>query len=401
MKKIMCILAGLLLAMMLTACPEDTGGNKNGKEEPEPDITLPEPVKKNVKDLRVYMEIWGEPEEDPRNAIGYELEESGVKFFDRYIVLYGGRLVNNDCTANPKDGDRCRRQGLHLHLSDDVVDNIWANPDVYREMKKAGIKLLMGLVPKNGGYVIGLSYEWPGGGDAGWAALEEQGMPQPYPYHEDAVNELQRQIIEARDLYGFDGVGYDEEYGNDSAYSVGFGNVYVGLSQHGKNIFRFAYELQKKWPGVIQDVYEIRGGAAIPASMVLDGKTVKNTDVFGLSYNATYGGWSSSSSANMPREFYGPGSVDIASGIQNRALPASGVNGIQNRMHDHLGGNYGVIMFYCLRAHSSMAWRVPNYYGEENAPARPEYYLSQISRILFEQETVYRGKDYPMFQQKN
>jgi len=396
MKKSLCVLAALWLAMMLIACPEDNGGNNNGNK-PEPEITLPEPIKKNVKDQRVYMEIWGEQGQDPRNAIGYELEESGIKFFDRYIVLYGGRPIYNDCVAQPKNNERCRRQGLHLHIHDKMIDNLWGNPDVYREMKSAGIKLMMGLVPQNGGYVIGLSYEWPGGGDAGWAALEEQGMPQPYPFKEDAVNELQRQILEARDMYGFDGVGYDEEYGNNSAYKVGFGNVYVGMSQHGKNIFRFAYELQKKWPGVVQDVYEIRGGSSIPATMELDGKIVKNTDVFGISYDATYGGWSANSSANMPRDRYGPGSIDLTSGIQNRALPASGANGIQNRIHDHLGGNYGAIMFYCLRAHSDCAWRVPNYYGEDNAPARPEFYLSQISRILFDQGTVYRGKDYPQF----
>jgi len=394
MKKILYILAGLLLAMMLAACPEDTGNNNNnGKEKPEP-VPLPEPIKLNVKNQRVYMEVWCEPWPDPRIVIGYELAESRTKFFDRYVVLYGGRLVNNDCTVNPKDGDKyCKRTGLHLHLTDHIVDDIWSNPDIYREMNAAGIKLMMGLVPKNGGYVVGLSYEWPDGGDAGWAALEEQGMPQPYPYKQDAIDELQRQILEARDTYGFDGVGYDEEYGNDSAYKVGFGNVYVGMAQHGRNIFRFAYELQKKWPGVIQDVYEIRGGGTIPASMVLDGKTVKNTDVFGLSYDATYGGWKAGSSANMPRERYGPGSVDIGSGIQNRALPASGKNGIQNRMYDHLGGGYGVVMFYGLQSHRGMAINVPNYYGENNAPARPEYYLSQISRILFEQDTVYVGRE--------
>jgi hypothetical protein len=257
---------------------------------------------------------------------------------------------------------------------------------------------MMGLVPGGGGYVVGLSYEWPGGGDAGWANLKT--MPQPYPYKEDAINELHRQIIEARDMYGFDGVGYDDEYGNDTRYSEGFGNVYGNLSQHGKNIFRFAYELQKKWPDVIQDVYEIRGGGYIPASMVLDGKTVKNTDVFGLSYDTTYGGWKPNSSANMPRSHYGPGSVDIASGIQTRSLPASGRNGIQNRMNDHLQGNYGVVMFYGLQSHESCAKNVPNYYGEINAPARPEFYLSQISNILFKDDTVYNGKDYPMFPKK-
>jgi hypothetical protein len=393
MKKILCVLASLL-AMMLAACAENNGP-VNPEKSPPPIGPEDEPVKLNRKQQRVYMEIWGEQGQDPRNAIGYELKDSGVKFFDRYIVLYGGRPIYNDCSTQPKNNEKCRLTGLHLHIHDKMIDHLWGNPDIYKEMKAAGIKLMMGLVPQTGGYVVGLSYEWPDGGDAGWAKLKS--MPDQYPFKEDAIEELQRQILAARDKYGFDGVGYDEEYGNNPAYSEGFGEVYVGMAQHGKNIFRFAYELQKKWPGVIQDIYEIRGGLYIPASMVLDGKTVKNTDVFGLSYDATYGGWKANSSANMPRSHYGPASVDLTSGIQNTALPASGQNGIQNRMNDHLLYNYGVVMFYCLRAHSDCAWRVPNYYGSANAPARPEYYLSQISNILFKQDTVYKGKDYPQF----
>jgi len=397
MKKILSVLASLLLAMMLAGCVPE-GNDYTDEPEPEP---LPEPIKYNVNPnpRRVYMEIWGEPWEDPRNAIGYELADSGVKFFDRYIVLYGGRLVWNDCPTTPMESgnklDSCRRMGLHLHLSDDVTDIIWKNPNIYTEMKRAGIKYLMGLVPKDRGFAIGLSYEWPGGGDEAWEKIP--GMPQPYPFKEAAVEELQRQILEERNRYGFDGVGYDEEYANHSGYKGqgGLGDVYVNLSGHGRNIFRFAYELQKKWPDVVQDVYEIRGGGYLPKEMVLDGKTVKVTDVFDLSYDSTYGGWRSDSNWN-DREFYGPGSIDIASGLQARSLPESGQQGIQNSMWRHLDGNYGVVMFYCLRAHSTMRYLIPDYYGPENAPARPEFYLSQISKILFQEETVYNGKDYPL-----
>jgi hypothetical protein len=33
-----------------------------------------------------------------------------------------------------------------------------------------------------------------------------------------------------------------------------------------------------------------------------------------------------------------------------------------------------------------------NYYG--TGKSDPEYYLSRMSRILFDEETVYEGKDY-------
>lgn len=408
----------VLSALIFSACPADSGTETATGGEPNQTADENAVRKENLKGRRVINEIWGEPQVDPRNAMGYELATSGKPFFDRYIVLYGGRIINNDCVNNPRgNAVNCSKTGLHLHFDDDVYDNLWLrHTEVLKPLQDKGIKVLMGLVPKDGGACIGAMYEWPMEPVWPWA---ENNNGEPYPYQEGAVNVLIGQIVEALNTFQIDGVGYDEEYGNSASHSgqPGLGSVYPAYSgqysytwtasytqnqawkKGGQNLFRFAYNLQKAKPGIIQDVYEIRYGANIPGQMVFeeDGKsvTVKNTDVFGISYEPTYGGWVANSAIGMPKEFYGPMSIDIASGIQPNALPPWGRNNLEARMRDHLNGNYGVNMFYCLRDHDTMARRYKSYYGTEGRKC--EEYLSVISRTLFGEETVYKGEVYPQF----
>jgi hypothetical protein len=409
MKRGLSFLVSLVFLMFLFACPTDSGnGGGGGGETPE----VPSTVKLNIKGQQVIHEIWGEPEVDPRNAIGYQLEESGTPFFDRYVILYGGRIVTNNCVENPlANGTNCTKEGLHLHYGDNVYNHIWSqHATVLKPLQDAGIKVLMGLVPEGGGACIGSMYEWPMEPVWSW---EGNNNGEPYPYGEAAVEALQDQIIAAINEFQLDGVGYDEEYGNHSSYSgqPGLGSVYPAYSgqynyqwkssysqndawkKGGENLFRFAYNLQKKKPGIIQDVYEIRYGAYIPSSLTIDGKTVKMTDVFDISYEPTYGAWKARSSINMPSGRYGPVSIDICSGIQPTALPPYGRNGIDAMMQDHLAGNYGVNMFYCLRSHGEMTTRLPRYYG--NQAPNPEVYLSQMSERLFGEKVIYVGDDYP------
>jgi hypothetical protein len=410
------LLCSFLLALLavFAACPTDEGtdidNDENVEPPPTPIIDGSKTIKQTAKGQRIIHEIWGEPEVDPRNCIGYELETSGTKFFDRYIVLYGGRIINNDCVGNPKAAN-CQRQGLHLHFDDNVYNEMWMKHDtIIKPIRDAGIAVLMGLVPKDGGACIGVTYEWPMEPVWPWA---ENNNGQRYPYNEAAVEILQQQIIQALNEFGLDGVGYDEEYGNSAAHSgqLGLGSVYPTYSGQGRyswtsaytesdawkkggaNIFRFAYNLAKKKPGILQDVYEIRYGAYIPQKLNIDGKDVKMTDVFGISYEPTYGGWQAKSSIGMPNARYGPVSIDVCSGIQPTALPPYGRNGIVNRMEDLLAGKYGVNMFYCLRSSDEMEQRLNKYYGTAGADITA--YLSQISETLFKERTVYNGQSYP------
>lgn len=144
-------------------------------------------------------------------------------------------------------------------------------------------------------------------------------------------------------------------------------------------------------------MYEIRCGAYIPSQLTIDGKTVRMTDVLGISHEPTHVAWKAKSSINMPSGRYGPVSIDICSGIQPTALPPYGRSGIDSIMQDYLAGNYGVNMFYCLRSHDEMARRLPRYYG--NQSPNPEVYLSRMSEILFDEKVVYVGDDYPQLWQ--
>jgi hypothetical protein len=398
MKKIIVVFAAGFFLTALASCP---GSN------PDPGEVIterPSTAKYRDDGLQVRMTMWGEPHGDPRNAIGYVLEESGTQFFDTYVVLYGGSIRQNDCLNNPKNRN-CRKTGLHLCFDDRAWDNLWSRPNVtVKPVTDAGIKVLMNLIP-GGGACVGAMYQWPM--EAVWPWKQNTGTD--YPYDEAAVEELQRQIIQACRDYGLDGVAYDEEYGNLSGVGeFGYGGMYPEYSNQdsydwtgstkyaswalgGRNIFRFAYELQKKWPEIVQEVYEIRYGAYIPTSMALDGNTVKATDLFNLSYFTTYGSFRDNSGF-MPRDRYCPCPVDLCSGIQPTALPRCTEDGIEDTVYKHKRGNYGAFMFYGLSSHAGMNANFPNYYG--TGKSDPEYYLSKISTVLFGEKTVYKGLDY-------
>jgi len=124
------------------------------------------------------------------------------------------------------------------------------------------------------------------------------------------------------------------------------------------------------------------------------GRTIYRNDVIDRSYNSTYGGFGASGSG-MPRHRYGPASLDLGFNPVNPKPPIGegGGSGIIPRMKEHLAGNYGVVMFYCM---TSRAYTInkhgDNYFGPNQA--RLESHLSNMTQILFNQNTVYIGQDY-------
>ena len=64
------------------------------------------------KPVRVIQTLWCEPEEDPRQAIGYRLED-GTPFFDHVVMLYGLMLMYRDCAAVLGAKGLCTKNGLH------------------------------------------------------------------------------------------------------------------------------------------------------------------------------------------------------------------------------------------------------------------------------------------------
>lgn len=390
-----------VLTVILAGCPEE-GTGTDGE-----DVWKTDSTKLNKNGRRVIMEAWGEPEEDPRCLIGYQLED-GTPFFDRYVILYGGRVMRRDCSV--RTDTECNKTGLHCHLYDPARTHIYDDAEnKIKPLQERGIKVLMSLVPASSGAGIGGLYNWPNEEYWPWDANN----PEPYPFGEEETRRFVRDVADELERYHLDGVGYDEEYAQlSNSAGKGLANPYPDTAIYGatsaqvnnawkkggENMFRFAWELQQamSYP-IVQDVYEIRFGNYLPETMDLpdkDGvvKTRKITEVFDYTYEPDYGRWRGTKSNPVPNSRYGPISIALAD-VDTAPLPPPTANGIGQAMKDHLAGNYGIVMYYCFRSRDEIKDRWPNIYGTGHP--EPEYYYSMISSILFGQQTIYVGPDYP------
>jgi hypothetical protein len=393
------LLAVCMGAAFLGGCPQDEpAGNPDGTEE-EWQIVYRDTTKLNTRGQRVVHTMWGEPEEDPRQVIGYQLED-GTPFFDHYVMLYGFRLRDRDCTKDTTS--LCNKTGLHIHFMDNVQKYYVDQYDKYiKPVRDRGIKVIFSIVPNDDGVCIGSLYRWPNEASNPWYSI----YGRAYPYGETAVAGLIQQIKEFYELHPFDGIGYDEEYGNQKDGSIpGQGNIYGNGTIMGQNLLRFAWELETALglddPGKFtQEVYEIRTGTSIPESYTFTPAggaevTVAREDILDYFYESTYGGWSANpANTGVPRSKFGPASIAICD-ITGGPRPPVGRSGpgVLQRMDDHLKGNYGVVMYYCLRSRDEIRTRFVNHFGPDNQSI--DIYLSQISQTLHGQKTTYVGRDY-------
>jgi hypothetical protein len=415
LKKTWILILTVTLCIFFSGCPtdDDTGGSTETETEVENETGKGKTgvgevvAKENINGQRVLNTLWGEQAVDPRSAMGYQLED-GTPFFDRYVVLYGGRIVNNDCATNKLGSGEaliCEKTGLHLHYDDNVLNHHVLQSETYLQpLRQKGIKVLMGIVPKTTGVCVGILGKWPMEDVYPWA---ENNDGAEYPYGEAEMKRFAKEVVSELKRLNIVGVGYDEEYGNlKNATGKGLSAVYPAHSgqtsyytdtaaqsaawkRGGKNIFRFAYELRKEMPEIVQEVYEIQYGSHLPKEMEIEGKIIKVEDLFEASYGAFYGSWQSSSSY-MPKARFGPVAIDIGA-TEKGAAPANVNSGITAFMKQHLAGDYGVNMFYCLRSREEMKERFPTFFTNGWDPAN---YLTKMSNILYGYQTVYVGDDY-------
>ena len=340
-------------------------------------------VKFNLNDppQRVYHTVWMEPVEDPRQAIGYELED-GTPFFDHVVMLYGMRSVISDCASiqatNPEWA--CNLTGLHACIVGNMHYYLENTETYFKPIQDNGQKVLLSLVPsgladcREGGVAVGALFNWPHEATHPWAVWSGG---RPYPLNEEASMKLVNQIADLLHAKNIDGIAYDEEYAGNrmlvdpsTGQSVGI-SVYGGTSSD--NLLRFAYELDKAMKArgreepIIQEIYDIRISLQPTATFTdSDGElvTVNRNDLILLSYTYNYGGWvPDSAHPGFPRERYGPASIAIADVPGNSPRPPLGIAGgigIIPRMREHLIGNYGVIMYYCLRSRVELEKGIPD-----------------------------------------
>jgi len=371
-------------------------------------------LKLNKNGKPVINVMWGEPEEDPRIVMGYQLEDSGQLFFDRYVCLYGGRIVDWDCgvhgytifgSTNPTT---CAKTGLHLHIDDNVKGVMEKHQTYYKPLQDKGIKVLMGIVPQNGGVAVGTLYNWPMEDVKPWGEIYPTAPMGPgYRFGPEAADKFAEEVIALVKEYQLDGVAYDEEYGNlKGATGYGRGNVVPNVQglyytenakiaaawkRGGENLLRFAHRLKQLNPAIIQESYEIKYGAHIPPEMTIDGETVKMLDIFDITYAVYYNQWAPKPNCEgVPNNRYGPAALDIASGQASGPRPS--LANLRNFMNDHIAANYGVNMFYCLRSRAEMEATKQNFYGQ--GITQPDTYLSTVSSIIYGENVIYTGDDY-------
>ena len=426
------VCAGMALAaaLFVTACPQDEGTARGGS------WAVTNSKKLNLNGEQVIMEAWGEPEEDPRQLLGYQLtgtdgvnNQDGTPFWDRYVILYGGRIRNRNCAEDTTTD--CVKTGLHCHLYDQAKKYIFDDAEnKIRTLQERGIKVMISLVPDGDGVSIGSLYNWPNEEYWPW---EANNGGEPYLFRDEEARKFVKDVAEVLKYYRLDGVGYDEEYANEGDLPAhGLGNVYPAgdfysnsqrLTQNpankiatsaqisaanrkgGENMFRFAWELQKEMPyEIVQDVYEIRFGNYLPEEMPMHklapdqytagtaegDKVVKIGSVFDYTFHAFYGNFVAQSANPMPNSNYGPISIAL-SDLQTAPKPSATQSGIGAAMENHLAGDYGIIMYYCFRSREELKNNFPNVFNGNP----PEWYLSKISQPLFGCDVEYVGPDYP------
>jgi hypothetical protein len=426
------VCAGMALAaaLFVTSCPQDEGTPVEGA------WAVTNSTKLNLNGERVIMEAWGEPEEDPRQLLGYQLTNTdgvnntdGTPFWDRYVILYGGRIRNRNCAADSTTD--CQKTGLHCHLDNTNMKYIYNDAEnKIRPLQERGIKVMISLVPETDGVCIGSLYNWPNEEYWPW---EANNNGEPYPFGEEEARKFVQDVADVLQRYRLDGVGYDEEYankGSDPAH--GFGNVYPSSDFYsnqnrvtensankaatgtmlsaanrkgGENLFRFAWELQQAMPyPIVQDVYEIRFGTQLPEEMPMyklapdqyqqgtaeGDKKVKITSVFDYTFDSFYGSFKAQSANPVPNSKYGPASIAL-SDLQTAPKPNATPSGIGATMESVLAGDYGMVMYYCFRSREELKKDFPDVFNGNP----PEWYLSMISRTLYGCDVEYVGPDYP------
>jgi len=282
------------------------------------------------------------------------------------------------------------------------------NADEYiKPLRDRGIKVLLSILPNDNGVGAGNLFE-AGSGNNGWTP-EREAQYGPYPFRPEVVYpEIDELAQLMRDCY-IDGIAYDEEYIGKWRPPNATSGITIAIDN--KNLLRLAYELEQALGReLLVEIYEPNGTTAPATTTFIDRKgdevTLKREDVLDYGYFSTYGGIRTAGSLyGIPNDRYGPFPVSLAADRTQDPRPNfSGTSGIEARAKACLYGEFGVVMYYCIRSRDELLngiekWRLPswpvNMFGAGNA-GRPEAYLSKVSRVIYGQDVIYAGwPDFP------
>jgi hypothetical protein len=375
---------------------------------------------KNSKGVPVIHEVWMgvDTNNDPRNAIGYKLADSGKRYFDNAVIFHFN-MYDKDCPSDPVMYNNCPTSGLHLHYLDEI-QWLLADYDTYiKPLKDAGMRVLMGLLPSGDGLCFGSLGSWPMEPVYPWSANNSGAA---YPYDEAAAQKFAKEVADACAQWGFDGIAMDDEYGNKGDAGGGRDAVYPSYSGQagypwtasysqddawkagGENVFRFLryfkdYTTDADHPnGKWVSNYEYHYLANLPTELDVNDPTSGAVgsqtsrhwtidDVVDASFPASYGSQVLSSSIGVSPSHYGFLSLKMYE------PPSPAVTTVGPTFNKQLTNGFGVIMYFSLVNRAE--YGKGNFFGG-NA-SMPEKYFSKIAQTFYQDDVIYEGDDYPKF----
>jgi hypothetical protein len=383
----------------------------------------------NVVKNIVYVEI---NDSDPRIAAGYVMENSNVQFFD-YIILFAANLRNRDCDAEIESGEtshRCHKAGVHLHYNGNV-QHILDNRDKYiKPLQDRGIKVLLGLLGDWGGVGFGTMGEWPMEDVFPWAGPQNGLNPThaPYPYNKELRRKFLQEVKTEIERLGLDGVDFDDEWASANENTKGLA-VYPSQA----NYYTDGEDQRAAWArcgvnyaNLIADAREILGptktitvfewqsarfitstSGIYPDNkdVILDNKQPISRvhDYYDFITEAAYGSWKADGYNGTPHAKYAPIGIDICGG-DSPSTPRPIISLFAETMQNYFmkaANPYGVNMYYALQslAVASKPWpgqKYPKLWDSSRGRALTQAeYLSLASKVIYGENVIYIGPDYP------
>jgi hypothetical protein len=394
----------------------------------------------NLVRNHAYIEV---NDNDPRIAMGYVLEGSGIQFFD-HVVLFAANLRNNDCKAEYDKGGAnhdCQKTGVHLHYNGNV-SHILNNRDKYiQPLQDRKIKVLLGLLNDWGGIGIGSFVNWPMEDGWPWAdAANTAGKAKAgalqlsdgsYPYTAAVRDTFIKEVANEVTRLGLDGVDLDDEWGSGGSWppnqpylcvypdQAGYGGTYgAGFDEvkrwdiTGKNLANFIVSLRSALgKDRIISVYEWHAGRFMVNGRT-KGEKLENGDVidnihryFDYATEASYGSYVRDGYNNFPHAQYAPLGIDICGG-DNPGAPRPAINSVAtyySTAPNRFMGDpspFGYNIFYGLVSMDAAGKPYPGqtnpklWDSTQNRTITQAEYLSRISNSVYGENVIYIGADY-------
>lgn len=165
-----------------------------------------------------------------------------------------------------------------------------------------------------------------------------------------APQDFATQLANAVNQYGLDGVDFDDEYS-------------TGLSNESSFPLLIS-SLRQQLPDKIISFYDFG-----PAAGTLEYDGIKVGDLINYSWNAIYGTFNPPNVPGLDNAHLAPAAANIDPGAQSYTPPSKAAALAKSTLKD----NYGAYLYYNLTNNDSSD------------------YLSQVSQVLYGQNTIYQG----------